>query len=145
MTDRLKEPLPRCTRTPEDHRALETLMSGNQTQAEGRPRSGAFAALDPLLILIIGGELAAVTCALIMAITTGLSGILRGQHHPDRRRRFRRRRQQAIWLPPRSAWTCPPAPPPSGLAEPRPVDYIGTNAKEGVVAYGRKPQWVQAA
>jgi hypothetical protein len=119
-------------------------MPGNQTHAEGRPRSRVFAALDPLLILIIGCQLAAVTCALIMAITTGLSGMLRGQHHPDRRRRFRRRRRQATWLPPRPARTCPPAPPPSGLAEQRPVDYSGANANEGV-AYGRKPQWVQAA
>ena len=123
-------------------------MPGNQTRAGGRPRSRAFAAIDPLFILIILIiiiiTIAAVTCALIMTITTGLSGMLRGQYHPDRRRRFRRGRRQAAWLPPCSAWTCPPVPPPSGLAEQRPVDYIGANANEGV-AYGRKPQWVQAA
>ena len=114
-------------------------MPGNQTHAGERPRSRLFAAIDPLILIIAG-----VACTVIMTVTAGPSGILRGPHHQDLRRRFRRRRQQAIWLPPRTAWTCPPAPPHRGLAEQRPVDYIGANANEGV-AYGRKPQWVQAA
>ena len=40
--------------------------------------------------------------------------------------------------------SCPPAPPPRGLAEQHHSDYSRTDADERR-AYGRKPQWVQAA